>query len=302
MNTGAGFPMKESAFQAIMQEVNQFHPQRKHLLEKLKALRQGRAIVSLFISFYKEVPLSNEDADMIEEVLCNTDTSNGVTLLLDAPGGDGLAAERIIRVCKSYTKKDFETIVPARAKSAATMVCLGSDKILMSKTSELGPIDPQVSMKLSGEKPEWVAAHHVTKTYDDLLARAVGLTEGHIEPYLQQLSKFNAIHIEDLKTAQALSESIAISSLKRGMLNGKTDEQIKERIKRFIDPEQTMSHGRALNMEICNDCGLNIEEIPLESELWKIVWHIYLRSKHVVDRTNAVKSLDTVEENFTITI
>jgi ClpP class serine protease len=33
------------------------------------------------------------------------------------------------------------------AKSAATMICLGSNAIYMSKTSELGPIDPQVTIK-----------------------------------------------------------------------------------------------------------------------------------------------------------
>ena len=59
-------------------------------------------------------------------------------LIIDAPGGDGLAAERLIEVCRSYTKKDFETIVPARAKSAATMVCLGSDRILLKPNFRVG--------------------------------------------------------------------------------------------------------------------------------------------------------------------
>jgi ClpP class serine protease len=153
--------MKEtSALIAIGREVNQTHELRKPLLEKLQKLREGRAIVSFFIGFQSNVPLMQSDADMIEEVLCNTDTSRGLTLILDAPGGDGLAAERIIRACRSYTKKDFEAIVPARAKSAATMVCLGADRILMGKTSELGPIDPQVPMKLHGDRVEWVAAHY----------------------------------------------------------------------------------------------------------------------------------------------
>ena len=35
-------------------------------------------------------------------------------------------------------------IVPDLAKSAATLMVLGADSILMSDTSELGPIDPQV--------------------------------------------------------------------------------------------------------------------------------------------------------------
>ena len=289
-----------SALMAIGREVGQAHELRKPILEKLKELREGRAILSFFISFHSQVPLLQSDADMIEEVLCNTDTSKGLTLILDAPGGDGLAAERIIRACRSYTKKDFETIVPARAKSAATMVCLGSDRILMGRTSELGPIDPQVPMKLHGDRMEWVAAHYVVKTYDDLLFKAVQLQEGHIEPYLQQLSKFSAINIEQLRAAQKLSESIAVNSLKNGMLKDKTPEQIQQRIKKFTDPEITMSHGRAVTISDCNDCGLNVQEIAPDCDLWKTVWHLYMRSKYVVDSTGVSKSLDTCENNFTV--
>jgi len=80
------------------------------------------------------------------------------------------AAERMIQVCRSYSGSDFEAIVPARAKSAATMVCLGSDRILMSPTSELGPVDPQVYNGAEPSQKTWVAAHHVITTYDKLLA------------------------------------------------------------------------------------------------------------------------------------
>ncbi|MFH0909066.1 MAG: hypothetical protein V1929_09915 [bacterium] len=118
-----------SAFESTQKEVTQDHSIRRPLIQKIQELRAGRLVISFFISFQSRAPLGSEDANMIEEVLVNSDTSKGVTLLLDAPGGDGLAAERIIQLCKKYSKGDFETIVPARAKSAATMVCLGSDRM-----------------------------------------------------------------------------------------------------------------------------------------------------------------------------
>ena len=136
-----------SAFESTQREVTQNHFLRKPLIKRIQELRDGRLVISFFVSFQSRSPLGPEDANMIEEVLVNSDTSRGITLLLDAPGGDGLAAERIINICRKYSKKDFETLVPARAKSAATMVCLGSDRILMGATSELGPIDPQIPME-----------------------------------------------------------------------------------------------------------------------------------------------------------
>jgi hypothetical protein len=281
-------------FSAIQAEVTQQHSLRKPLLQKIKKLRGGRAIVSMFIRFWGDWPLMQGDVDMVEEVLSYTDCSKGITLIIDAPGGDGLAAERLIQVCKSYSGTDFEAIVPARAKSAATMVCLGADKILMSPTSELGPIDPQVYRKLGREEPEWIAAYHITKTYDDLFRDAVALAAGgHIEPYLQQLGNFNATDVAQLKAAQALAENIAISSLKNGMLSAKTEIEIKDAIKPFTDPEATMSHGRALNHKQVKDCGLNVELMPVNDELWKTVWSLYVRSKFVVDGTTTAKLVET---------
>jgi hypothetical protein len=288
-----------SAFSQIQREIHQDHSLRKPFLRKIKDLRGGRAVVSFFITFYGDYPLSQKDDDMIEEILVNTDCSHGITLILDAPGGDALAAERMITICRNYSGGDFEAIVAARAKSAATMVCLGADRILMSPTSELGPVDPQV---YSGEPPrgQWVAAHHMIKAYDELFNAAVALTSGQIEPYLQQLGRLDAVQIAELRAATQLSENISVSSLKRAMLNTKSEAEIKACIEPFINPETTMSHGRALNYERARDCGLNVELMDLNSDLWKSVWGLYVRSNFVVDATDVAKLVETLENSYTV--
>ena len=288
-----------SSFKKLRDEAGQAPTLRHPYLEKIGRERDGRTVVSFFMSFYKQFILSQADADQLEEILCNSNIEKGITLILDAPGGDGLAAERIIQICRSYSKGDFETIVPARAKSAATMVCLGSDKILMSRTSELGPIDPQVPYDLAGTGQEsWVAAYHITKTYNDLLTAAVSLDKGHIEPYLQQLQKFNAVHIEHLEQATKLSKDIAISTLEHGMLKGKDKETIEKLIERFTEPDITLSHGRGINIEQAKECGLEVEEMLLDSELWKVVWGLYMRSKFVVEGNQYAKLIDTLDATY----
>lgn len=286
-------------FQALQREITQHPEVRSPYLKAIEKARDGRTLVSFFISFWSPAPLIQEDADHLEEILCNSDCKKGVTLLLDAPGGDGLAAERIIQICKSYSKGDFETIVAARAKSAATMVCLGADRILMSATSELGPIDPQVPMDLTGTgEMEWVAAHHIVKAYDELFDGAKGLSDGHIEPYLQQLQKLNAVKIAQLRDATKLSEDIAVNSLVNGMLKGKSITEIRDLIKPFTNPEVTMSHGRSINYQQARECGLNVELIDLESELWRSIWGLYVRSKHLVDSMGPSKLVDTLEGSY----
>ena len=40
----------------------------------------------------------------------------------------------------------LRVIVPDYAKSAGTLIALGADRIVMGETSELGPIDPQITL------------------------------------------------------------------------------------------------------------------------------------------------------------
>jgi hypothetical protein len=287
-----------NTFQGLLSETTQHHARRKPYIKKIQQLLGGRTLVTFFISFQKHMPLGPMDADILEEVLANSENKNGITLLIDAPGGDGLTAERIIKICRNYGKGSFEVIVPARAKSAATMVCLGADKILMSDASELGPIDPQVPWDL-GNGIQWVPAHHIIKTYENLFSKAVALNGGNIEPFLQQLTKFNAVMIENLTAASKLSEDIAVSSLKCAMMKSAEVEVIKGKIAPFTNPDLTMSHGRGIYADKAKECGLNVEVVPAESELWGAIWGLYQRSKYLVESPSCSKLVETEKQSFT---
>ena len=101
---------------------------------------------------------------------------------------DGLAAERIINICRGYSGTgEYQAIVPNKAKSAATMVCLGASEILMGPSSELGPVDLQASDPQSGQ---WFSAYNIVQRYEDLFARAVQET-GNLEPYVMQLGRYD---------------------------------------------------------------------------------------------------------------
>ena len=77
-----------------------------------------------------------------------------------------LAAERIVNICRSFSRDNqYSAIVPKMAKSAATVVSMGADEILMSPTSELGPIDPQIVMEGDGRQLRLVPAHEVIESY-----------------------------------------------------------------------------------------------------------------------------------------
>ena len=294
---------RANTFQGVLEEVSQSHPIRKSIyteLENSLNSKKGKPykVVAFFTSFKFPVLLSDQDADMLEEVLQNSDIKDKqLMLLLNSPGGDALAAERIINICRNYSKNEFSVIVPKMAKSAGTMVCLGAKEIGMSRTSELGPIDPQVLISDENGKPvKYQAAHEVIESYEELIKKATG-TKGRIEPFLQQLNRFDARDIRGIKSAQDLSESIAISSLKRGCFKNLSITQIKQKIKPFLDPKHTKVHGRPIYYDTAGKCGLNVRLFDSESETWQIVWKLYVRMNYFVSN-NASKVIESAEDSY----
>lgn len=87
--------------------------------------------------------LARHAADRIYEAVASADTRRPLLLILNSTGGDVAAAYLIAKLCREHTSVSFEVAVPRRAKSAATLICCGADRIHMGSLSELGPIDPQ---------------------------------------------------------------------------------------------------------------------------------------------------------------
>lgn len=295
---------RTNTFQTLLEEVHQGHSIRKNLYTQLEHALDSETnsryrVVAFFTSFTFPVLLSDGDADILEEVLQNSDMKDRqLMLLLNSPGGDALAAERIINICRNYgTHDDFSVIVPKMAKSAGTMVCLGAKDIGMSRTSELGPIDPQILIKdEKGNPVKYQAAHEVIESYEELIQQANN-TKGRIEPFLQQLNRFDARDIRSIKSAQALSESIAISSLKRGCFKNLSVPQIKQKIKPFLDPQHTKVHGRPIYHDTAKNCGLPVSLFDSESEIWQIVWKLYVRMNYYVSN-HAPKLIESAENSY----
>lgn len=66
-----------------------------------------------------------------------------VEILIHSPGGHPDIAYRTMKFFRRRFS-EVNVIVPLMAKSAATLMCLGADKIFMGEFAELGPIDIQI--------------------------------------------------------------------------------------------------------------------------------------------------------------
>ena len=280
----------------VSNEQRQTHETRKSLFVGLEKELQ-RPVITFFTSFTQPVMIEDADADMLEGVLRKTDLSKGLALIISSPGGSGLAAERIINICRSYSgTKEYFAVVPGKAKSAATMICLGASKIMMGSSSELGPIDPQVTLT-EDNRAKIFSAFNLVESYNELFSKAVK-EKGNLQPYLQQLANYDEREIKEMKSAMALSEDIAVRTLLSGMMVGKSETEIKKKIDIFLTPKRTKTHGRPIYREEASECcGLNIESVDVKSKFWELAYELYYRTNNYVSSSFA-KCIESKEHSF----
>ena len=89
------------------------------------------------------------------------------------------------------------------------------------------------------------ARHQAFFGNEDLFKKAVK-EKGNLQPYLQQLSNYDAREIEEFRKNLSLSEDIAVKALKTGMLSNLSEKQIRRKIKDFLSPEKVKTHGRPI--------------------------------------------------------
>ncbi len=297
---------------SILNEVNQNYPVRQELLKLWSKLNGERNVITYFSSFqHPAAMIDDRDRDTIEGILQGMDNSKELDLIINSPGGRPLSAERIINVCRTYSK-GFRVIVPKLAKSAATMVAFGADLIILGESSELGPVDPQIAYVDQTGKIVTRSAYSIIKGVNEILARINMAGQGRVEGLLSLMPPIDQPFLEECKIAQELSKDIAIRYLKlttfkdlpekeKDKKEGDT-ETIEQKIAKFLNPEETFSHGRPIMYKEAKSIGLNVELLKKDDQRWNLLLQIYARSDFVVSNSNNIKLIESPLSSFSASV
>lgn len=233
----------------------------------------------------------NEDAETIEGVLRSCDMSkfDGLDLMVHSPGGMAEAAGDIIRVCRTYSKS-FRVIVPNMAMSAGTVLAMGADTIVMSTTSKLGPIDPQMVYQTK-EGAFMRAAKSFIDAFGSLVNEANQLAGANkpVTAHLHLLTKQDPSWIIECVRARNATVKLACRVLKNGMLKGKTDPEIETVVNAFLTKGDTESHASRVAPEEASTMGLIVELMPRDSSYWNLIWELYVRTDHYIKTKGLAK-------------
>jgi hypothetical protein len=139
--------------------------------------------------------ISRSSSNRIYRAVRGAPSAKPILMVVDSDGGDVAAAYFIAKLCRQHTEATFEIAVARRAKSAATLICCGADRIHLGSLSELGPIDPQF-----GSMPALAMKHSV-----EHIAELVCRYPGAREMFSEYLAK--ALPVQSLGFFERAAES-----------------------------------------------------------------------------------------------
>jgi hypothetical protein len=110
-------------------------------------------------------------------------------IYLVSNGGSGTVPWRLVPLFREFSAS-FNVLIPYRAYSAATLLALGADEIVMHPFAELGPIDPTVTNEFNpladdGSGRRLGISVEDVKAYVTFIKTTVGIT--HEDELVKQL-------------------------------------------------------------------------------------------------------------------
>lgn len=228
---------------------------------------------------------------IIEQIETIPEEKDEIDFLIISNGGDPITALRIIGILREKFKKK-SVLVPYVAYSAATILALGADEIIMHPYSNLGPVDPQLTISRQneiGQPTQLNFSSEDIRNYIEFIKKDVGITDqSHLITAFNALSKeVGPLPIGSAKRGQQLSLSLSEKMLETHM----DDKNKASSIAKLLNSSY-YHHGYAVSRSEAKEIGLNIiyPEKNLENLMWKI-WQSFNSEMHCSSEFNPTTEL-----------
>jgi Serine dehydrogenase proteinase len=221
---------------------------------------------------------------------CSNAKERELDLFLHSPGGAPDAAESAM----GYLRTQFDhirAVVPMAAMSAATMMALSADEILMGAHSQLGPIDPQLTVPT----PEGLRSAP-GQAIEDQFERAKAECQDPKNltawvPLLRSLAP-GLLSVCDATRAQA--EEIVERALAAHMLAGDPEGAAKAKAAAawFADFKRFKSHGRRISRDEARSQAIVVHDLEDDQQLQDLVLSVHHAALHTLAGTGTVKIIE----------
>ena len=226
------------------------------------------------------------DVQGFMEAVSNIDEKE-LDLIITSPGGDADAAESIM-ACLRTRFEHMRAVVPVAAMSAATMMALSCDEIVMGTHSQLGPIDPQITIH-TPEGNRSSPAYAVIEQFE--LAKKECQDPQNIGAWYPVLRDLSPGLIVQCNQAIERSKQFVADQLRTYMLNDKP-ETADLVANLFADFPNFISHGRPIRIDQIRDQGLAVVALEDDQKLQDLTLSVHHAAQLTFGESNAVKMIE----------
>ena len=262
-------PTRTSMFEAI-------HSARYERQQTIRLLdeKAGRHLIC-YVSG-RHTHIHRDDIVFFADLLERIPVGSQIDLLLHTPGGDMDTAEKMVSMIRAKAgEASFRAIVPDFAKSSGTLIAIGSDIALMSDTSELGPIDPQITVSdSSGNR----ISHSVQALLDAYDSYSKALKEDPSDVASQlMLNKLDPGTLKLCDAAKERARQLAEKHLNRGMLQSwKGPHPYTMVAQELLNTKKWYLHSQVIGPNDAKTIGLRVETADAN---WSNYWKLYCRQR-----------------------
>ncbi|MFA6397097.1 MAG: hypothetical protein WCW84_14120, partial [Sulfurimonas sp.] len=211
-----------------------------------------------------------------------------VDVIIDSYGGDADAAYHMAKIIDAHFKGNIKYVVPRFAKSAATLMVCGGNKVVMGETSELGPLDPQIRQ----DDGSYISAKAVQATLD-LIKQHLKEGDKHgLELATILASRINPLVLGQYESSIGIAKEYQRELLSMRMLKDKKSEEVDKIVQRFATGYT--HHSRVITCKEAKEIfgEDNIEILASSSPEWNLIWEFYLNNKNIADLLSVLKNID----------
>lgn len=246
---------------------------RNDLIKQIQKARDSKVVT--YVTGDRQ-PLGSRIAEdavrPLYEHLLTIGRNKKIDLLLYSRGGDVSVPWRIVSMFREFCD-EFSVLVPYKAHSAATLLSLGADRIIMGKKAELSPIDPTLEkMTLGGigGPPQIISVEDVN-SYISFIKERANIND---QPALAQMVSILANNLTPLILGSVNRQNSHIRLVARKLLTSRKEKLDEAKLNSIIETltEKIYSHGHAIGRKEAQEIGLPIEmpEELLETTLWDL--------------------------------
>ncbi|MGC9602254.1 MAG: ATP-dependent Clp protease proteolytic subunit [Minisyncoccia bacterium] len=274
--------------------IAQLQQQANQILGQFRQLR-GNASMEIQLS-----PIDRKGVDAVFDIINNPQfqmlrqqypNPNNIDIIVDSPGGDADAAYHIAKLIHSHFSGTITYVIPRFAKSAATLMVCGGNKIVMGETSELGPLDPQIRQ----DGGNYISAKAVQSTLDLIKEHLQSKDKRGLELATILVSRMNPLVLGQYQSTLDIAKEYQKELLMLRMYSSKKD--VNKIVQKFA--VGYTHHSRIIDCREAQQIfgTTNLEVWPSNSPLWQSVWQYYEVNRSIKDLIGILQIMNRMNNN-----